>query len=107
MRCLFQITITLWLFFISLVLLLVNFNKYRDLNILDCDTDAEIVFKLFIILLWLTTLIIWEINLISKYRYKRKHFLFIGSLSIALSIGFIPKFVALIQYDAEINKFCL
>ncbi|MBV6628065.1 MAG: hypothetical protein KI793_34960 [Rivularia sp. (in: Bacteria)] len=81
-------------------------NKYTDLNILDCDTDAEIIFKLFIILLWLTTIIIWGINLITKYRYQRKPLLFIGSLSIVLSIGFIPEFVALIKYDAEVIKFC-
>ena len=106
MRWLFQIKITIWLLFIWLVLFIVNFNKYRDLNIIDCDTDAEIIFKLFIILLWLTTLIIWGINLIIKYRYKRKPFLFIGILSITLSIAVIPEFVALIRYDAEISKFC-
>lgn len=106
MRFFIQLIITIWLLFLYLWISLVRFNKFDNINILDCDTDAEAVLKLFLILLWLTTLFIWGINLIIIYRKQIKPFLFIGTLSATLSIGFIPQFLALIQYETEISQLC-
>lgn len=106
MRLLFQAIAATWLLFLSFYVWLLEFNEYRDLSIIDCDKDAEVVFVVFLVLIWLTTLIIWGINLVLKYQAKTKPLWFIGGLSAALSIAFIPKFIMWIQYDAALPTKC-
>lgn len=101
-----QSVISIWLLFLALWVWLIQFNKYGDLSIIDCDRDAESVLMTFLILLWLTTLLIWIVNLIFRYRYKDKSFCFLGILSAFLSIAFIPRFVKLMQYNAELAGKC-
>jgi hypothetical protein len=106
MRWLFQGALIIWLLFLSLLVWIVQFNEYGDLSIIDCDRDAETVFASFIFLIWLTTLLIWVINLAFKYRYRTKPFCFTGGLSAFLSIAFIPKFIEWLQYNAELSQRC-
>ncbi|WP_088890450.1 hypothetical protein [Leptolyngbya ohadii] len=83
-----------------------EFNEYDDLNIIDCDRDLETAFGFFFALLWLTTLLIWAINLILKYGSRTKPFWSLGGLSAFLSIAFIPKIIELIQYSADLDQRC-
>ncbi|PSB23884.1 hypothetical protein [Stenomitos frigidus] len=106
MRLLQQAITTIWLLYLSFYGWLLEFNKYRDPNIIDCDKGAEFLFAVFLALIWLTTLIIWGVNLMLKYWDKTKPFWFSGGLSAALSIAFIPKFIMWIQYNAALPTKC-
>ena len=106
MRWLLPGAITAWLIVLSLGVWLIQFNKYGDPSIIDCDTDAELVFMLFLVLIWLTMLFIWGINLILKDWNKTRFFWFLGGFSMTCSIAFIPKLIEWINYNAELSKIC-
>lgn len=95
-----------WLLLLSFWVWLVQFNKYGDSSVVDCDRDAEVIFLVSIALIWLTTLIIWTANLILKYWRRVQPFWFVSGLSAFLSIAFIPKFIGLIQHNAELMRRC-
>jgi hypothetical protein len=98
--------ITSWLLFLAFWIWLLQFHQYSNLAIIDCDSDVESLLLICFALLWGTTLAIWAINLILKYRYKNTSFCFIGILSAFLSVILLPKFVGLMQYNAELVSKC-
>jgi hypothetical protein len=98
--------ISIWLIFLAFWVWLAQFNKYNDLNIIDCDTDAEAVLTICLVLLWSTTLLIWIVNLIFKYRYNDKSLCFVSILSAFLSIALAPKAIELMNYSAELSGKC-
>jgi glucan phosphoethanolaminetransferase (alkaline phosphatase superfamily) len=106
MRWLLQGTLVIWLLFLSLLGWVVQFNKFGDLSIVDCDNDAETGFVSLVFLIWLTTLLILAVNLACKYWFKTKPFWFAGGLSTVLSIAPIPKFIEWLQYNAELSQHC-
>ena len=106
MRWLFQGATTIWLLWLAFWALVVRFNRYGDASIVDCDRNGEVAFVLLLILIWLTTLLIWGMNLAIKYWTKSKPFWFLGGLSIFLSIAFILRLFELMDYSARLSIAC-
>jgi hypothetical protein len=102
-----QLMTMIWVLCLAFWIPFIQFNKYGDLSVIDCDRDEEIVFEFLCGLLVLTTGLIWIGNLILHYGFKRKPLWFSGLFTTLISIAFIPKVIELIHYNAALPDICL
>lgn len=98
----------LWLLWLGLMILVVQFNKYSwaEPPMLDCDTDAEAAFMLMAWLVCLTTAAIaaWFAGF---YRSIGRNLPTVTLLlAIAVSSGTATKYFALVDYSKGIAVQC-
>jgi hypothetical protein len=106
-RRLVQLMTMVWVLFLAFWMSIIQFNKYGDLSIIDCDRDGEAFFVLLCYLMGLTMGLIWIGNLILHYGFKRKPLWFSGLFTTLIAIAFIPKVIEWIHYNAALPDICL
>ena len=98
----------MWIGLLSLPISLLQFNKYKGTSdhLSDCDTDSELVFVVFAVLLWLSSLLlcIWI------YRANPPFSRWLAFIAIAVALlacgNTAIKTSELITYNAITKAFC-
>lgn len=107
-RRLLLIGFILWIVWLGFWVFAVPFNKYEwsETPMVDCDTNAEFVIALCILLICLSTVGILTWILIAK-RFLGKNLETIAlTFAITLSLYCVFKFYFLVEYSASIEKLC-
>jgi len=98
----------LWLMWLGLMILVLQFNKYSwaEPPMLDCDTDAEAAFMLMAWLVWITTamIIFWFAGF--HKLIGRNYPTITLVLAVVISAGTAVKYIALLDYSEGITSQC-
>ncbi len=108
MRKVVLVLTNLWLMWLGLMILIVQFNKYSwaDPPMVDCDTDAEAAFVLLAWFVWLTTgaMVAWFAGFFRAIGRNLPTITLV--FAVIVSAGTTMKYFALIEYSKSIESQC-